>query len=373
MLTWQERAEQLKPTPDSTMGWMDVAKVLKAEYGFSEHIERVAERVRSYLRRYYNRAEIVEKPKPKGGLSDLLKTGAKLADIADNLGVSERVAQAHIDDLMDEGQCIECIDDKYKMTRIPVSDAKTFVSKWDGAKIVRFGLLGDKHFGSKFTQIGYMHKAYDIFASEGIKDVYDTGDITEGENMRPGHAYECYVHGADDYVDEVCKNHPQRDGMTTHFVIGNHDLSFVKHVGLNIGKQIANNRKDMNYLGISQAFIQLTPNCKLELRHPGGGSAYAISYKPQKMVDAMQGGEKPNILALGHYHKAEYMFYRNIHIFQTGTLQAQSNFMRDNSLAAHMGAWIVTAHVNGDGEIVRIVPELIPFYKAVTDDWKRWR
>ena len=80
----------------------------------------------------------------------------------------------------------------------------------------------------------------------------------------------------------------------------------------------------MKYLGMSVATINLTPNCILELRHPIDGTAYANSYKPQKMIDAMQGGEKPNILAIGHYHKMEYMLYRNIHAFQTGCFQAQS-------------------------------------------------
>ena len=64
----------------------------------------------------------------------------------------------------------------------------------------------------------------------------------------------------------------------------------------------------MNYLGRDCAIIMLTPNCSLELRHPWDGTAYALSYKIQKMVESMGGGEKPNILAVGHYHKSEYFF-----------------------------------------------------------------
>ena len=56
--------------------------------------------------------------------------------------------------------------------------------------------------------------------------------------------------------------------------------------------------------------------------------AYALSYKIQKMVEAMSGGEKPNILAVGHYHKLEMFPYRNVQCFQTGTFQAQTPWMR---------------------------------------------
>ena len=33
-----------------------------------------------------------------------------------------------------------------------------------------------------------------------------------------------------------------------------------------------------------------------------------------KMIEAMESDSKPNILAVGHYHKAEYLFYRNVHL-----------------------------------------------------------
>ena len=129
----------------------------------------------------------------------------------------------------------------------------------------------------------------------------------------------------------------------------------------------------MEYLGQDCAIVKLTPNCILELRHPWDGSAYAISYKIQKHVDAMSGGEKPNIFAVGHYHKAEYIFYRNVHCFQSATFCAQTNFMRGKGLAAHMGGWIIDIDVDERGYIQKIIPQLIPFYVAIQDDYKNFR
>lgn len=91
------------------------------------------------------------------------------------------------------------------------------------------------------------------------------------------------------------------------------------------------------------------------------------------MIDAMSGGEKPNILAIGHYHKAEYLFYRNVHCIQAGTFCAQTPFMRGKGLAANMGGWIVEITVNDEGYIQKMTQTLIPYYTAVVDDWKEWR
>ena len=75
--------------------------------------------------------------------------------------------------------------------------------------------------------------------------------------------------------------------------------------------------------------------------HPDGGSSYAISYKSQKIVESLEGGVKPEVLHIGHFHKAEYLFYRNIHVFQNGCLQSQSKFMKGKHLSAHRGFWII--------------------------------
>ena len=244
---------------------------------------------------------------------------------------------------------------------------------WDGTTTLRFALLGDTQFGSKYAQLTYLHDFYDICKAEQIKAVYHTGDITDGLKMRVGHEYELYEVSADEMRDDVVKNYPKREDITTYFITGNHDASIYKHVGYDIGQAIANNRPDMKYLGRDCAVVDLTPNCTLELRHPWDGTAYALSYKMQKMIEAMEADSKPNILAVGHYHKAEYLFYRNVHALQTGCFQGQTPFTRGKGISVHMGGWIVTVTVDHDGTIVRFAPEFIPFYSSIKDDYKNFR
>lgn len=245
--------------------------------------------------------------------------------------------------------------------------------KWDGTQVLKFAIMGDTQFGSKYAQITYLHDFYDLCKREGVENVYHTGDITDGLKMRVGHEYELYEVSADEMRDDVVKNYPKIDGITTHFITGNHDASIYKHVGYDIGQAIANLRPDMKYLGRDCAVVNLTPKCTLELRHPWDGTAYAISYKMQKMIEAMESDSKPNILAVGHYHKAEYIFYRNVHALQTGCFQGQTPFTRGKGISVHMGGWLVTIYVDENGYIQRFAPEFIPCYYSVKDDYKNFR
>lgn len=246
-------------------------------------------------------------------------------------------------------------------------------SFWDGSEHIRFGLMGDTQIGSKYTQLTYLHNFYNVVAEMGIKNVYHTGDITDGLKMRVGHEYELYEVSADEMLNDVVKNYPKIEGITTHFITGNHDASIYKQVGYDIGQAITNSRPDMKYLGRDCAVANLTPNCTLELRHPWDGSAYALSYRPQKMIEAMEADSKPNILAIGHYHKAEYLFYRNVHCFQTGCFQSQTPFTRGKGISVHLGGWVVDILVDESGTIRTISPTFIPYYHCIKDDYKNYK
>lgn len=266
------------------------------------------------------------------------------------------------------------VESTVEKTRVTIQNQEPeyFKAKWDGTETIRFAIMGDTQIGSKYTQLTYLHNFYDLCEKEGIRDVYHTGDLTDGLKMRVGHEYELYEVSADEMRDDVVKNYPKRDGITTHFITGNHDASIYKHVGYDIGQAIANSREDMNYLGRDCAIVNLTPKCTLELRHPWDGTAYALSYKMQKMIEAMESDSKPNILAVGHYHKAEYLFYRNVHALQTGCFQGQTPFTRGKGISVHMGGWIVTIRVDENGYIQGFAPEYVPYYYSIKDDYKNF-
>ena len=320
------------------------------------------------------RSRKVEKEITDADILRALKTRRTAQDHAKHLNISVTDFVRKADKLKVDGYAVSELGDTIWIdTAIAQNlEPETLNVDWKGNKIIRLGLISDTHFNSKYIQLSYLHDFYDICKHEGIKHIYHAGDIDEGEQMRVGHQYECYTQGADEHVDEIVRIYPN-NGIQTHFITGNHDASIIKRCGYNIGRSISSQRSDMHYLGQDCAIIKLTPNCTMELRHPWGGSSYAISYKPQKMIDAMQGGDKPNILAIGHFHKLEYLFYRNVHCFQVGTFQGQTPFTKGQGLSVHMGGWIVEIHVDDNGYIQRIKPEMAPYYYTKADDYKEWR
>lgn len=105
-------------------------------------------------------------------------------------------------------------------------------------------------------------------------------------------------------------------------------------------------------------------NTKVRVLHPGGGSAYAISYTSQKIVESYSESEKPDILLHGHYHKFEYLYLRGIHIYQTGCLEEQTPFMRKKRLSAHLGCWVIEPMVNTEGRVVETIQRPITFQQG---------
>jgi len=210
--------------------------------------------------------------------------------------------------------------------------------------VQKFGVLGDTHLGSLYADLSLLHTAYDTFESEEVTAVFHAGDLLDGEKMYKGHEYELAVHGADAQVDFCCERYPRKAGITTYFIDGNHDRSFWKRSGVCTGARVSTQRGDLVFLGYQEADVTVGSNdCKATVRlfHGEDGSAYAISYKPQRYIAELPSGTKPDILLIGHYHKAEQLFYRGVVSFQTGTTQKQTPFMRGRRISAAIGFWII--------------------------------
>jgi predicted phosphodiesterase len=231
---------------------------------------------------------------------------------------------------------------------------------WGGSHN-KIGLLSDTHIGSKYFKPSVLDDVFKRFKAEKVNAVYHCGDMTEGYNRRKGHSFECNLHGFDEQLKGVVEMFPDI-GVRTFFITGDHDSWHYENAGGEIGTAIARQRKDMGYLGAFSKTIDFTPKANITLMHPATGTAYAISYKPQKIVESLSGGEKPSILAIGHFHKIEYLFYRNIHTFQTGCIESQTPWMKRMTISAHVGAWILDVYTKKTGEVDKLEMKLLPYY-----------
>lgn len=303
-------------------------------------------------------------------LSNLLKSGkVDIVDFAQKYNCTNKEVRLLLKELNEQG--VNTIEEEgvLMLNKSVEKTEKKINFDWKGEAEITFGVISDTHLCSKYQQLTHLQEAYDCFRQRGITDVYHAGDICEGDKMRRGHEYELFCHGADAQSEYIIANYPSLPGITTHFITGNHDLSHWKNSGFDIGKRIASERPDMLYIGTESARVMLTPNCSMDIVHPLDGSAYALSYAAQKYCDSLQGGSKPHILVIGHHHKMFYMEYRNIEVFEAGTLQAQSPWMRGKRLAAHVGFWILNVNVGKDGTLKRVVSEWHPFFEMENEDY----
>ncbi len=257
-------------------------------------------------------------------------------------------------------------------------------------KSVTFLTVGDLHLNAKegFTKkplcdFKKFKEVLKIGKEEGAEYVIQTGDVTDGENMRPWQKYNLVVQGLDDVV-EFCVNEWPDIGLQTYFIGGNHDQTYLNSIGADICKYIAKDRKDLVYLGMNEGNLPLQPqyiNLMMEgkkvpdnaswirVLHPQKGTAKSQSYQIQAHIGALQSEFKPRILIVGHYHKMDYLFTRNVHAFQAGTMEHQSDWMRRKDLTAQLGAWLITAYFKDDGTIDGIRKRLLSYEINGNEKW----
>ena len=239
--------------------------------------------------------------------------------------------------------------------------------------VIRFGLIGDTHVGSLYQRTDALRAYYVYCEREGITDVLHCGDVIAGWRVYRGQEFELHPNARSwhEQRDMFADLAPRHKGITTHFITGNHDASFKNLVGLVAGPELAAARPDWKFVGQDIGLVTLKAKGGLEYRvmlsHPGGGTSYALSYRVQKIIESISGGQKPDMVAVGHYHKAEQIpAYRNVCGIQVGTFESQTPFMARQASAAHVGGWIVTVTLNDRARLTaRVQTEWIGFFEPM--------
>ena len=288
------------------------------------------------LRRYLNRAEEL-------GITQVAKSKT-LRDI------SEQYTQKELQAIAKGG-------------RVAPGQPKIPIISFEGERI-RIGALGDTQLGSIYTDPNYIYQAYEEFKKEKVDFITHSGDVFEGMSNRAGHIYELTHLGytkQKEHGIEVFSQSP----VPIYFIDGNHDRWFVKSSGAYIVQDLCNALNESGtkaiYLGQDEGDISLKGRTTLKLWHGEDGNSYALSYRVQKIIESLSGGEKPGVLFAGHTHKAFYIFERNIHCYSTGCIQKQSKWMRGKRIAAHVGFWIIDIWVGKQG-VTKCQGCFYPFY-----------
>jgi hypothetical protein len=255
-----------------------------------------------------------------------------------------------------------CSDEE--LTILAASDSakiqNTKITNFDGIEYT-FAHVTDTQWGSIYEDIGWWDSVIAECKKQKIKNLYHTGDVTEGMSNRQGHVYELTHLGYAKQKEHAINQLEKFDG-DIHIIDGNHDRWFQKSNGALIVEDICSHNKKWHFLGQDEGH-HIVNGIDIELFHGEDGASYAVSYRIQKIVEAMRGGTKPNVLLLGHDHKSLFLpNERNICCIAGGTLEHQTAWMRGKRLRADCGWWIVRLVIK-DKEVKSCTATWYPFYR----------
>lgn len=230
-----------------------------------------------------------------------------------------------------------------------VANLPTYTSRPDNTYL--FGACGDTHLGSKYERLDALNDLYDRYEREGCDRVYHTGNWVDGTSRFNTH--DIHTGGIDGQMRYLAREYPRRGDLITYAVTGDdHEGWWAQREGIDPGVVAEETmrragRMDWVNLGYMEAHIRLVNansgrESILAVVHPGGGSAYALSYSIQKIIESLDGGEKPAVALYGHYHKLHGAInIRNVWAIQTGSTKDQDPFMRKKKIESHVGGIIV--------------------------------
>jgi len=214
-----------------------------------------------------------------------------------------------------------------------------------------FGYFADPHVGEKqFSEKLWVRMCHE-FRKRGINTVYGVGDNLEGMSGRDGQVFDLAQIGFSaqvNYLEQLVKAFPD---LHFHCIDGNHDGWYFRknNGGVIVGEEMEKRCPNWHFLGQMESDVELYPGIVMKLFHANDGTAYANSYKLQKLIESFTGGEKPNIVLSGHYHKHLAQWNRNVFAVECGTLCGQTLWMRGKKIPAHMGFGVMDVWYNKTG------------------------
>lgn len=250
----------------------------------------------------------------------------------------------------------------------------------DDDKDIKIMLISDTRFGSKYQQLTILNDMYIKAKNLGVKYVFLNGDVVEGiySGIKSIYNTTLYKYGSDAQAKLVIDMFPRVDGITTYFITGEHDLSYLRgKEKIDIGKLISKERDDMIYLGPQRKKVDFLSNelngeISSYFYHAKGNVPYTVSYKLQQQISSFRNEDKPHILVTSHFGACDSFLRRGVRAFQVPTVTATTAEMKDAHTPVYntIGAWIINLSKDKKGNLSSTRQLWIPYYKTIENDYK---
>ena len=297
----------------------------------------------------------------------LKKAKMTYKEIESEFSLKQTEARAYLEELRGDGfEIPHDIQNKHHAFWIPSAPMREnqenhYTLEPDKDGYIKFGIVSDTHFGSKFSAEKELEDIYTQFKEEGFELVLHAGDLTEGNgNIYRGQLFEMNTFGYNNLVDKVEKDYPKKEGITTAIISGNHDMSFYTQTGADLVKDVCSRREDLDYLGQFSAKVFIN-DLEGFIVHPSGGMPYSRSYKIQKMVESME--TRPAFLIRGHLHVAMAIPYLGTMGVEAGCFQFQTPYLARKGLHPEVGGYMIKLKTDGKGKITEFEPKWISYSK----------
>jgi len=246
---------------------------------------------------------------------------------------------------------LAAVEEKGKQLQVPLVE--------EYGQLLRFGVISDTHFGSKYIVLEALERLPFELKKEGAQFFLHCGDLLDGQNVYPKQYLDQIETGADEQLALAVKQFPNF-GLRIYGVGGNHDHSFMK-LGLDNLKRFCSLREEFTLLGYFQGDIPLTKELKIKLYHPKGKLAKTRGRSLQHPVDLFL-TERPALLFIGHYHFA-YLAQRHFDIwaFLIPSFQRTTPYLVSQTMKSHVGATLITVEIKDDGALGPISWKFYPW------------
>lgn len=303
----------------------------------------------------------------KAQLKEFLKKKLPISKIAIRLNESEDIIIRAISDLIFEGyDIVQWTEDGVKYAQFSRQEkAKLMRSidyNLDLGKLshIKFAVATDLHIGSIFARPDIFKDFVFECYEEGVRVIFIAGDLVEGDyaRNRPASIYELVPNGIgfDGQLKLLDEALSKLEGLKYYVITGNHDFTFMRNTGANIGKWLSGIRDDVVYLGHNEAKVYLTDNLSVLLFHATDGIGQNYALKMRQFIDRSEEDRLADFIFMGHYHKFNHSYYKGIHGYILPTFQEQSDYMRNNNLEAIVGGIIFNVRVDEEGKLVDFTP-----------------
>ena len=335
----------------------------------------------SILTAYQKKRDYLADVEFKPGISDeekkilelLIEDPRSKGDLSRRLNKAISYVEGAVVGLVDKGYRIEFseAEKKYKLVRNLKTEFKPISLEAFGLRKAKVASASDPHVGSKTARTDLIAEVYRIAEEREVEKVFWSGDIFEGTNSYKGQAMALTHIGADAQRDFGLEVFP-KSKIPSEFIMGSsHELAYLLDCGHNIVKTFCmlgrTKGKKLKYIGLpgrGSKGISSVNGIIFQLIHPKGGIPHGVSYRLQirieKLVSVID-DTKEKIVCCGHLHLGSFIVFKGIVGFMVPCLKEEDDYLVGAGLIPWLGMWIIEVWQDKYGNIVRVIPEYIPF------------